>query len=189
MKLTEIKANPNNPRVIKDAAFEKLCKSIQEFPKMLSLRPMVVDADNVVLGGNMRLKALQHLGYKEIPDAWVVKASELTTDEQRRFIIADNVSGGDWDIEDLSENWDRQELEDWGLELPDWSAGHEANNMTDEDVNLLEEFDPIGVTGDNQRVVFIFDNSDDAQTWLENNKINAEKKGQAWQVNMTSQSI
>jgi len=84
---------------------------------MMSLRPIVVDADNMVLGGNMRLKALQHLKFKQIPDEWVKNAADLTEDEQRRFIIADNVSGGEWDVEDLSANWDRQELEDWGLEI------------------------------------------------------------------------
>jgi len=117
MELSKLKPNPNNPRVIKDANFQKLCKSIQEFPKMMSLRPIVVDADNMVLGGNMRLKALQHLKFKQIPDEWVKNAADLTEDEQRRFIIADNVSGGEWDVEDLSANWDRQELEDWGLEI------------------------------------------------------------------------
>jgi ParB-like chromosome segregation protein Spo0J len=116
MKLLDIKPNPNNPRVIKDDAFEKLCNSIKEFPKMMALRPMVVDQDNVVLGGNMRLKALQHLGFKEVPDEWVRKASELTEEEKRRFIIADNVSGGDWDWGVLQADWDLGELEDWGLD-------------------------------------------------------------------------
>lgn len=86
---------------------------------MMELRPIVTDVSGMVLGGNMRLKALQHLGMKEIPDSWVRKASELTADEQRRFIIADNVSGGEWDIEALQSDWDAQELEDWGLEI-DW---------------------------------------------------------------------
>lgn len=91
MKLSNIKANPSNPRVIKDDRFQKLVKSISEFPKMMELRPMVINSDNVVLGGNMRLKALQELKYKEIPDNWVKRAEDLTDEEQRRFIIADNV--------------------------------------------------------------------------------------------------
>lgn len=95
MKLSEIKRNPNNPRVIKDDKFLKLKKSIEEFPKMMKLRPMVINSDNVVLGGNMRLKALSDLGYKEIPDEWIKRADELTEDEQRRFIIADNVGFGE----------------------------------------------------------------------------------------------
>lgn len=133
MKLSEIKPNPNNPRIIKDANFEKLCKSIQEFPKMMALRPIVIDQDNMVLGGNMRLKVLQHLKFKDIPDEWVKRAADLTEDEQRRFIIADNVSGGEWDVEDLSANWDRQELEDWGLEI-EWpvNISNEINDLSDE---------------------------------------------------------
>lgn len=118
MKLKDIKANPNNPRVIKDDKFEKLKNSIKDFPKMMALRPMVINNDNVVLGGNMRLKALKELGYKEIPDTWVKRADELTEDEQRQFIIKDNVGFGehDWDV--LKTEWDIQELEEWGLDIP-----------------------------------------------------------------------
>ena len=117
MKLSEIKPNPNNPRVIKDYQFEKLCKSIQEFPKMMELRPIIVDDNNTVLGGNMRLRALQKLGYKDIPDTWVKKASELTEEEKRRFVIADNVNAGEWDWDTLANEWDAEELEEWGVEL------------------------------------------------------------------------
>jgi len=120
MKLSSIKPNPANPRTIKDESFKKLCNSIEQFPKMMALRPMVIDADGVILGGNMRFKALQHLGFKEVPEEWVKRADELTEDERRRFIIADNVSGGDWDVEDLAANWDKDELEDWGLDI-DWN--------------------------------------------------------------------
>ena len=116
MKLTEIKSNPNNPRVIKDHKFEKLKKSISEFPKMMELRPMVINEDNIVLGGNMRLKALKDLGYKEVPEEWVKRASDLTEEETRRFIIADNVGFGEHDWEMLANEWDTDELEDWGLE-------------------------------------------------------------------------
>lgn len=94
---------------------------------MLALRPMVVDADGVILGGNMRYKALQHLGFKDIPDEWVRRADELTEDERRRFIIADNVSGGEWDVEDLAANWDREELSDWGVEL-EWGVDYSEKN-------------------------------------------------------------
>ena len=116
IKLSTIKSNPNNPRVIKDHKFEKLKKSIEEFPKMMELRPMVINEDNIVLGGNMRLKALKDLGYKEVPDEWVKSAKDLTEDEQRRFIIADNVGFGEHDWEMLANEWDTQELEDWGLD-------------------------------------------------------------------------
>ena len=85
----------------------------------MSLRPIIVDNDMMILGGNMRYKALQHLGFKEIPDEWVKRAADLTEEEARRFIITDNVSGGEWDMDDLLQNWDKSELEEWGLEL-DW---------------------------------------------------------------------
>ena len=117
MRLSELKQNPNNPRVIKDDRFQKLVKSISEFPKMMELRPMVVNSDNVVLGGNMRLKALQELKYKEIPDNWVKKADELTDDEQKRFIIVDNVGFGEHDWEVLVNEWDSTDLSNWGIDL------------------------------------------------------------------------
>jgi len=119
MKLSEIKPNPNNPRVIKDYQFEKLCKSIQEFPKMMELRPIIVDDNNTVLGGNMRLRALQKLGYKDIPDTWVKKASELTDEEKQRFIIEDNVEFGEWDYDKLANEWDEKLLEEWGIDIPE----------------------------------------------------------------------
>jgi len=118
MKLSDIKINPSNPRILKDDKFKKLVKSIEEFPKMMKLRPIVIDNDNMVLGGNMRLKALQELKYKEIPDEWVKKASELTEDEKKRFIIADNVGFGEWDWDMIANEWDNEDLIDWGLELP-----------------------------------------------------------------------
>ena len=119
MKLSEIKANPNNPRIIKDDKFRKLCNSIKEFPKMMALRPMVINADNIVLGGNMRLKALKELGYKEVPDEWVKRAEDLTEDEARRFIIADNVGFGEHDWDTLANEWDVEELTEWGVDIPD----------------------------------------------------------------------
>lgn len=140
MRLCEIKRNPNNPRVIKDDRFEKLKKSIEEFPKMMKLRPMVINSDNVVLGGNMRLKALQDLGYKEIPDDWVKRAEELTEEEQHRFIIADNVGFGEWDWVDLDVNWDADKLDEWGLELPeDWDT-EELEENSDRPKKLSERF-------------------------------------------------
>ena len=115
IKISEIKSNPNNPRVIKDDKFKKLVKSIEDFPKMLELRPIVVNDDMVVLGGNMRLKACKEAGLKVVP---VIKASELTEDEQRQFIIKDNVGFGEWDWDMLANEWDENDLIDWGLDLP-----------------------------------------------------------------------
>jgi hypothetical protein len=117
VKLSAIHINPNNPRLIKDDRFKKLCKSIEEFPKMMKLRPIIVDAEGMILGGNMRFKALKELKYKEVPDGWVKRADELTTEEKQRFIIEDNVPFGEWDWLTL-EGWDKQQLAEWGLELP-----------------------------------------------------------------------
>ena len=102
MKLSEIKSNPNNPRIIKDDKFHKLVNSIKDFPQMMELRPIVIDENNIVLGGNMRLKALKELKYTEIADEWIKRASELTESEKQQFIIKDNVGFGDWDWELLA---------------------------------------------------------------------------------------
>lgn len=106
IKLNQIKINSANPRLIKDDRFKKLVQSVKEFPKMLELRPIVIDEDGTILGGNMRYRALKELGYKEIPDNWVKKASELTDEEKRRFIIEDNVGFGEWDMDMLANEWD-----------------------------------------------------------------------------------
>jgi hypothetical protein len=130
IKLSKIKSNPNNPRVIKDDKFAKLVNSIKEFPKMMELRPMVVNSDMVVLGGNMRLKALKEAGYKEVPDEWVKSAESLTEEEQRRFIIADNVGFGEHDWDMLANEWDAVELEAWGLDVGGFDI--DANDLDTE---------------------------------------------------------
>jgi hypothetical protein len=118
MKLKDIKPNPNNPRVLRDDKFQKLKQSITEFPKMLALRPMVIDENNVVLGGNMRLRALQELGFTDVEEAWVKRSSDLTEQEKKRFIIADNVAFGEWDWDTLANDWEVVDLQDWGLNIP-----------------------------------------------------------------------
>ena len=115
VKLSEIKINPNNPRLIKDDKFFKLVKSIQGFPKMLEIRPIVVNADMIVLGGNMRLKACKEAGLKEVP---VIFADDLTEEQQKEFIIKDNVGFGEWDWEMIANEWDAEQLDEWGLDLP-----------------------------------------------------------------------
>lgn len=121
MKLSTIKSNPNNPRIIKDEKFKKLCESIKALPKMMELRPIVVDENNIVQGGNMRLKALNELGYKDIPDSWVKQAKDFTEEELKEFIIKDNVGFGEWDWDDLANNWDVEKLEEWGLDIPNFT--------------------------------------------------------------------
>ena len=125
MKLTQIKPNPNNPRIIKDDKFAKLKKSIEEFPKMMALRPMVLDENNIILGGNMRFKALKELGYKEVPNEWIKSAKDLTEDEIRRFIIVDNIGYGEHDWDMLANEWDSEELTNWGLNV--WQQPNEVD--------------------------------------------------------------
>lgn len=135
IKLSFIKSNPNNPRTIKDQRFNKLVQSIKEFPKMMELRPIVIDSDSMILGGNMRLKALQEAGYKEVPEEWIKSADQLTQEEKRRFIIADNVGFGehDWDV--LANEWDSNELEDWGMILP-----IESEELEEKEKNVDQAF-------------------------------------------------
>lgn len=118
MKITEIKPNDRNPRYIKDAKFEKLCNSITEFPQMMALRPIVVDNDGVILGGNMRFRALKKLGWTDIPDEWVKRAEDLTEEQKRRFIVEDNVGFGEWDFDLLANEWNDVPLYDWGVDIP-----------------------------------------------------------------------
>jgi hypothetical protein len=113
VKIAEVKPNPNNPRLIKDDKFRKLVKSIQEFPDMLNVRPIVVNKDMVVLGGNMRLKAIKEAGLKEIN----IEIVDWTEDQQKEFIIKDNASFGEWDWSDLANNWDSEELTNWGIDI------------------------------------------------------------------------
>jgi site-specific DNA-methyltransferase (adenine-specific) len=141
-KITDIKKNPNNPRVIKDEKYKKLLQSIRDFPQMLNLRPIVVNDDMVVLGGNMRLKACKEAGYKVVP---IIKASDLTDDQQREFIIKDNVGYGEWDWDDLTNNWEALKLEEWGLDIPDFKVEPEA---TEDDYEIPEEVKTDIVPGD-----------------------------------------
>jgi ParB-like chromosome segregation protein Spo0J len=119
VKISEVKPNPKNPRIIKDGKFQKLVKSIQEFPDMLNKRPLVVftdvDGKYVVLGGNMRLKACKEIGLKEIP---IIVADEWTEEQKNEFLIKDNVGFGEWDWDSLANEWNTDELTDWGLDLP-----------------------------------------------------------------------
>ena len=125
VKLSEVKLNPNNPRLIKDEKFLKLVQSIKDFPEMLDIRPIVVNQDMIILGGNMRYKACKEAGLKEIP----IIVTDLTEEQQREFLIKDNTSGGEWDFEMLTNEWDVEQLESWGLDLP----------IFDTEINDIEE--------------------------------------------------
>jgi DNA modification methylase len=145
MKLKDIHVNPDNPRIIKDERFKKLCKSIEEFPKMMTLRPIIIDNEGMILGGNMRFKALLELGYKEVPDEWVRRADELTDDEKRRFIIEDNLPFGEWDWDTLANDCDEHELIDWGMDIPDFAFKKEA---VEDDYEIPDEIETDIVLGD-----------------------------------------
>jgi hypothetical protein len=186
VKIQEVKLNPNNPRIIKDDKFKKLVKSIQELPQMLEIRPIVVNADMVVLGGNMRLKACKEAGLKEVP---IIIADNLTEEQQREFLIKDNVSGGEWDFEMLTNEWDVDELTEWGLDVPNWSKGLDVNNMTEDDIDLTEEFDPIGKSSGLQKVVFIFDGKDEAKSYIESLNLEVKIIGELWKIDLSTQFI
>jgi DNA modification methylase len=143
VKISTVKSNPNNPRVIKDDKFDKLVQSIKDFPQMLEIRPIVVNDDMIVLGGNMRLKACKEAGLKEVP---IIKASDLTEEQQREFIIKDNVGFGEWDWEQLKD-WDGEELEAWGLDVPDFEAD-QVLEAEEDDFNEAPPENPITVLGD-----------------------------------------
>lgn len=114
LKLNDIRLNDKNPRTINKRQLDKLVKSVQEFPEMTELRPIVVDENNTILGGNMRYRAMQKLGMNT---AEVVRVTGLTDEQKREFIIKDNVAFGDWDWDALADEWDTQELNDWGLDF------------------------------------------------------------------------
>jgi site-specific DNA-methyltransferase (adenine-specific) len=143
-KISEIKLNPNNPRLIKDDKFEKLVKSIKEFPEMLDIRPIVVNSDMVILGGNMRFKACKEAGLKEIP---VIVADNLTEEQQREFLIKDNTSGGEWDFEMLANEWNVDQLEEWGLDIPAFETD-EVLEAEEDDFDGTPPEEPITVLGD-----------------------------------------
>ena len=129
IKLNKVKPNPDNPRFIRDIKYEKLVKSITDSSWMLFLRPIIVNDDMTVLGGNMRLKACKEAGLKEVP---IIKASELTVNKQREFIIKDNVGFGEWDWDMIANEWDTEQLDDWGLDLPvDFNVVEEAAKEDD----------------------------------------------------------
>lgn len=141
--IKEVRLNPNNPRIIKDDKFAKLVQSVKDFPEMLNLRPIIVNDDMIVLGGNMRLKACKEAGLTEVP---IIKASSLTEDQQRQFIIKDNVGYGEWDWSMLANEWDAEQLNDWGLEIPGFEP--EVLQAEEDDFEVPEEIKTDIVLGD-----------------------------------------
>ena len=132
LKTNEIKVNPSNPRIIKDFNFKRLVQSVTDFPEMLNLRPIVVNKDMVILGGNMRYKACIEAGIKEVP---VIIADNLTPEQENEFLIKDNVSGGEWDWDILANEWNSEELENWGLDVWQMPSEIDYDILNDDDVS------------------------------------------------------
>lgn len=168
IKISEIKTNKKNPRLIKDEKFKKLVKSIQEFPQMLELRPIVVDENNIVLGGNMRLKACLEVGLKEI---YIVKAEDLTEEQKNEFIIKDNVNFGEWDMDILANEWETKEILTWGLDLPFYNETLNAIENDKPEIEVTTE-----ILEEHNYIVFTFDNQLDWQVAKELLNIKAVAK-------------
>lgn len=141
-KVSEIKLNEKNPRFIKDDKFANLVQSIKDFPEMIDVRPIVINKENVILGGNMRFLAMKEAGYKEVP----VQVVDWSEDKQKEFIIKDNVSGGEWDWDALANEWDQEELLKWGLDIPDFEA--EQLEAEEDDYEIPDEIETDIVLGD-----------------------------------------
>jgi len=155
IKISKIKSNPNNPRLIKDYKFRKLVKSIKEFPEMLKLRPIVVDENNIILGGNMRYKACIEAGLKEI---YVIQADDLSEDQKKEFIIKDNSSFGEWDWDVIANEWDIKDLNDWGVDMPILNEKLQVIGNESPEIEVTEE-----ILEEHNYIVFTFDNKLDWQ--------------------------
>jgi DNA modification methylase len=149
VKISEVKPNPKNPRIIKDGKFQKLVKSIQEFPDMLNKRPLIVftdvDGKYIVLGGNMRLKALKELKHETVP---IIVADEWTEEQKNEFLIKDNVGFGEWDWDSLANEWDAEKLDDWGLDLPVDLSVQEELEAQEDNYEIPNEINTDIVIGD-----------------------------------------
>lgn len=143
--IRQVRSNPDNPRFIKGDKFEKLVKSIREFPQMLELRPIVVNKDMIVLGGNMRLKACEEAGIDQVP---IIFADNLTEEQQKEFIIKDNSSFGEWDWDLLANEWETEQLIDWGMDIPDDWAVDEVLEAEEDNFEAADDIQTDIVLGD-----------------------------------------
>ena len=148
----DIKPNKDNPRVIKNEAFKKLVKSIKEFPEMMNIRPIVVDDNGVILGGNKRFKACREAGRTKIP---VIKAKDLTEEQKKEFIIKDNVQSGEWDYDILANEWDDQDLLAWGAPIPDVSGTEDEEDVKNRFNKMGEGVYPVVPEPDEDHELFV----------------------------------
>jgi DNA modification methylase len=138
--ISKVKPNPDNPRIIKDDKFKKLVQSLKDFPEMTEVRPIVVNKEMMILGGNMRLKAMQEARWKEVP----VTVVDWPEEKQKEFIIKDNSNFGDWDWDTLANEWDEIKLEEWGLDLPELKI----DEVKEDDYEIPDEIETDIVKGD-----------------------------------------
>ena len=168
ISIDKIFSNPVNPRVIKENKFKKLVKSIEEFPEMLKLRPIIINDEYGILGGNMRYKACKVLGLKEV---WIIKANNLTDEQMKQFIIKDNSSFGEWDWDTLANMWDVEQLTDWGVNVYDFNNKDiDVVNQGDENSEWvgMPEFE---ASEKELKLVISFDDEETRQEYVEKNKI------------------
>ena len=159
VKISKVKGNPSNPRIIKNDKFKKLVKSIQEFPEMLKLRPIVVDEDFMVLGGNMRLKASKEAGLSEV---WIDIAEGLTEEQKKEFIVKDNVGFGEWEWDILANEWDSSKLAEWGLDV--WQNEDDIQELKNPDNNETENNFATELDRESNYIVLKFNNDID---WIQ----------------------
>lgn len=152
IRIDFLQENPENPRTINNDKMRKLVKSIREFPEMLEIRPVVVDKNNIVIGGNQRFRAALSAGLTEIP---VIKADELTEEQRKQFIIKDNASMGEWDWEMVLEEWGEEQLKDWGIDLPDFNDNL-TNNETYDGLDALSKLDKF-MSAEVKRMFLVYD--------------------------------
>ena len=156
VKIGLVKPNPDNPRLIKDDKFKNLVQSLKDFPEMASVRPIVVNGDMVVLGGNMRLKAMKEAGWKQVP----IEVVDWSEEKQREFIIKDNVGFGEWDWSLILSEWDAEQVAEWGLDIPDFGVGEiEKNPAKTKDLSdeLKDIFEVIVQCGNEDEQEAVYD--------------------------------
>lgn len=168
MKSSDIKPNPKNPRIIKDDKFKKLVQSLKDFPEMAAVRPVVINEHNVILGGNMRYKAMLEAGWDDIP---VTQVKGWTKEQEQEFIIKDNVSGGEWDWDVLANEWDAELLDDWGLDLPTYEEP--PVDLATED----PEFTQITFTLHNDQKQTVLDAIEKARNYITGDEMNTNTNG------------
>ena len=173
VKISKVKGNPSNPRIIKNDKFKKLVKSIQEFPEMLKLRPIVVDEDMMVLGGNMRLKASKEAGLREV---WIDIAEGLTEEQKKEFVVKDNVNFGEWDWAMLGNEWDSTEIKDWGLDV--WqNLDDNINKVNRGDENSEWVGMPSFSAAENSlKIIVHFENETDREVFAKEHSLEFTKK-------------